>query len=168
MSEPFNGSWSINLDESRVRDADNQKWVSPDPIGREDVTMFIDGDIYDQTISVGLNPTFHMGYTAQWDGDWVPYMCRSIEYPEIPSEHPGHPRMDLGPNKPFVPGQPTAYVKMVKVSDVFHYRISRSPDGRSPLYVMSRELNSDATSFKTSLMSPGGEVVIVRVFERVS
>jgi hypothetical protein len=168
MDEPFNGSWSINLDKSRVWDADKDRWVCPDPVGREDLTFFIDGEIYDQTIAVGVSPTYHMAYTACWDGDWVPYMCRAIEYPEKKVDHPGHPRMDLGPAVPFEIGKPTAYVKMLKVSEVFHYRLSRSPDGRSPYYVMSRELNSDATSFKTSLMSPGGDVVIVRYFDRVS
>ena|ERR1700712_1155086 len=165
MTEPFNGSWRINLEKSRVWDTDNQKWVSPDPIGREDLTFFITDEIYDQTIAVGINPVFHMGYTARWDGDWVPYMCRRVEIPDAVAPT-GHPRMELGPQTPMVPNQPTAYIKMIKISNVFHYRISRNVDWTNPGYVMSRSMNADEMSFQSTVLSPGGEAVIVRVFER--
>lgn len=165
MSSPFNGSWSIDLDRSRVWDADNQTWVCPDPIGREDLVFYIDDQIYDQTISVGTDPTYHMGYTCRWNGDWAPYMCRSIEHPASPTGT-AHPRMDLGPAVPFAPGQPTAWIKMVKVSDTFHYRISINVDRVSPGYVMSRQMEPSGDAFKSTVMSPAGEVVIVRYFKR--
>lgn len=165
MSEPFNGSWKINLDKSRVWDTDNQRWVSSDPIGREDLTFHIDGDVYDQTIVVGTNPIHHMGYSCRFDGDWVPYMCRKIEIPEdVPPT--AHPRMELGPYTPFEVNKPTAWIKMIKISPMFHYRISRNIDWTNPGYVMSRRMNADEASFESTVMSPGGEVVIVRLFER--
>lgn len=167
MAEPFNGSWSIDLDRSRVWDADNQTWVSPDPIGREDLTFFTDGDTYDQTISVGTNPTFHMGYSCTWGGDWVPYMCRRIEQPETPTDVK-HPRMDLGPQTEFATNQPTAWIRMIKVSDTFHYRISINVDRTSPGYVMSRSMEPGNDSFRSTVMSPGGDVVIVRYFKRTA
>jgi hypothetical protein len=166
MTEPFNGSWSINLDKSRVWDTDHQKWISPDPIGREDLTFYIDGDTYDQTISVGTNPVFHMSYSATWDGPWVPYMCRRVEIPEGVSAM-AHPRMELGPVAPMVPNKPTAWIKMIKVSKTFHYRISRNVDWTNPGYVMSRNMNPDEMSFQSTVLSPGGEAVIIRIFERV-
>jgi hypothetical protein len=166
VAEPFNGSWSINLEKSRVWDTDNQTWVSPDPIGREDLTFFIDGDTYDQTIVVGTNPIHHMSYSAKWDGDWVPYMCRRIEIPEDVAPTP-HPRMELGPYTPFEPNKPTAWIKMIKISSTFHYRISRNVDWTNPGYVMSRSMNPDEMSFRSTVLSPGGEAVIVRIFERV-
>jgi hypothetical protein len=168
MTQPFTGSWSINLDKSRVWDTDNERWVSPDPIGREDLTLYTDDEIYDQTISVGLAPTYHMGYTARWNGDWVPYMCRRVETPPTTTGHAGHPRMELGPSHQFEENAPTAWIKMVKVSDTFHYRISKDVDGTSPGYVMSRRLESSGDSFQSTVLSPAGDVVIVRVFERVS
>jgi hypothetical protein len=167
MAEPFNGSWSIDLERSRVWDADNDTWVCPDPIGREDLTFYTDGDTYDQTISVGLNPTYHMGYSCKWNGDWAPYMCRSIEYPETPIDV-RHPRMDLGPATTFGPNQPTAWIKMIKVSDTFHYRISINQDRQNPGYVMSRNRDASEEWFRSTVMSPGGDVVIIRYFNRVA
>lgn len=166
MAEPFNGSWSIDLERSRVWDVDNDTWVSPDPIGREDLTFYTDGDIYDQTISVGTNPTHHMGYSCRWNGDWVPYMCHAIEYPEHPIETK-HPRMELGPPTKFEVNRPTAWIKMIKVSDTFHYRISMNVDRVSPGYAMSRNLDPSGDWFRSTVMSPGGEVVIIRYFNRV-
>lgn len=167
MAEPFNGAWSIDLDRSRVWDAGNSQWVQPDPIGREDLTFYTDGDIYHQTISVGTDPTYHMGYSCRWNGDWAPYMCREIEHPEVPTGV-SHPKMDLGPQNEFKAGQPTAWIKMIKVSDTFHYRISINVDRVSPGYVMSRSMDPGGDSFQSTVMSPAGEVVIVRYFKRTA
>jgi hypothetical protein len=166
VTDPYNGSWSIDLEQSRVWDQANQAWVSPDPIGREDLTFFIDGDIHDYTNTVGLNPTHHLAYTARWNGDWVPYMVRKIEGKPLPTGEGEHPEMDL--NIPtLAPNRPLAYVKLIKVSESFHYRISRSPDGKLPQYVMSRQLSPGGDSFTSHLMGQSGDVTIVRVFDRV-
>jgi hypothetical protein len=167
LSSPFNGVWKINLEKSSVWDAGKQAWISPDPILVEQVTMFITDEIYDQTITVGVNPTLHMGYTAVWDGEWVPYMVRDIEPSERPAGAAPHPPMDLGPFSERVVGQPMSWVKMIRINERFHYRLVKAADGHSPSYAMSRGMHDGDNSYLATVLDPAGDAVIHRHFDRI-
>ncbi|KAA8877306.1 hypothetical protein F3087_44845 [Nocardia colli] len=164
MVSPFDGSWQLNLSESRIWDGSAQKWIS-DPVGREDLTFVFDGDQHEYTNSIGVSPKYRCTYQAQWDGDWAPYICRAIE---ASAEHdPGQSTHRVDLNLPSLRvGDTFAYVKLIKVNDRFHYRISRAVDGTAQ-YVMSRQMLPGDRSFSTALMSAAGVLSIVRVFDRI-
>ncbi|MFE3000855.1 hypothetical protein ACFXG4_38435 [Nocardia sp. NPDC059246] len=164
MSSPFTGVWKINLDESKVWDADKQTWISPDPVGFEEVTMYVTDKYYDQEILFGTNPTLRMTVSTAWDGDWVPYMVRDITYPDV--NLPKLPKMELGPEAAPEIGQPYGWVKMMYINDGFHYRLNRANDGNSPTYLMSRRMHDDERSYTATVSNPSGDVVIQRRFDR--
>ena len=164
MSSPFNGTWKIALAKSRVWDAEKNSWISPDPIGIEEVTIFVTDELYDQVITAGVNPTMHLTYTAFWGGEWVPFMLRSLEYPA--ENLPEPPKTDVGLKVTLEAGKPIAYVKMILINDRFHYRITRGVDGHSPGYVMSRRMHEGDNSYTATVLSPGGAVVFERHFDR--
>ena len=164
MSSPFTGTWKIDLEKSRAWDLKQGEWVSPDPIGIEEIRMYVTDKIFDQEIVAGLNPTLRMTISAEWDGDWVPYMVRDVKRTETAG--PGEPTMGLEHDANHVVGQPFGWVKMMYVTESFHYRLSKSADGKSPSYVMSRRLHDDEKSYTATVMNAAGKVVLQRHFDR--
>ncbi len=164
MTSPFTGTWKIDPEKSRAWDLEQGEWVSPDPIGLEVVRMFITDKIFDQEIVAGLNPTLRMTISAEWDGEWVPYMVHDVKYPE--SAGTGVPTMGLKHDANHAIGQPFGWVKMMYVTEGFHYRLSKSADGESPAYVMSRSMHDDENSYTATVMNSDGKVVLQRYFDR--
>ena len=166
MDSPFNGVWNVNMNESREWHADKERWL-PDHVGREVVTVRIDGDRYDFSLEVGVNPVVHLAYSAELDGDWTPYMCTAIKYPEglgrAETRDPRTPGANIPENKV---GEPIAYVKMIRVSPTMHVRISRHPDGQTLQYTMTSELTSNNRRV-SRVTSPNGVPLICRVADRI-
>lgn len=166
MSSPFNGVWDISMDESREWHADKGQWL-PDHVEREVVTIAVEGKRYDFSLEVGVNPVVHLSYSAELDGDWVPYVCTAMDYPKelerAEKLDPRTPGANIPENKV---GEPIAYVKMIEVSPTMHVRISRHPDGQTLQYTMTSEMISDNRRV-TRVTSADGVPLIYRVAERI-
>lgn len=150
MSNPLNGTWRFNADASRVWDRRAQEWTAAD--GSEEVHINVERDRFESASIFGRDPAIHLSLSATFDGDWAPYMCTGVESSgdaEVPKV-----------------GEPIAYVKFIKISDTFSYRISKDVNGE-PLYTLSSELTKD-DQLSIYLMSVDGVVSLRSVFDRVS
>src|SRR5258708_28754274 len=126
MTSPFNGTWKLDKTRSKEWDWKNSRWI-PDQLEDEVLTIFIDGNIYDWDLKVNIDPEIRLTHSSIIDGDWTPYMCRSITVKDAKKIHP--PKPDVGNPLNMVKfgvGQPTAMVKLVKVNDNIIYRVSRT------------------------------------------
>ena len=161
MSDLFNGAWKLNHERSKVWDSALERWI-PDPVGREDVVQ-IDGEVHDYENIVGLSPIYTIGYTARYnDTTWVPYMVRAID--NVPEETPETDMAgELGYTMKL--GEPLSYVMLVRITDGYHYRISKNLDG-TPGYVMPRQMADDGQSFTTTVLWADGTVKMIKVFDR--
>ena len=165
MSEsPFNGYWKLDYELCQQWDFAKNAWI-PDLVDREDLRLWIKDDIYDWDMWVGTDPAYRMVHTSVIDGGWAPYMCRDIvtSTPQSESDRPDE-RAHINLPK-FVAGQPTAYIKIVKINETFMYRISKSLDGK-PSYVLTTEVIDDGERIEGWLMTPGGQVLYHRVLRR--
>jgi hypothetical protein len=165
VTDLFNGEWKIDLRKSKVWDSSLEQWV-PDPVGREEVRMTIDGDLHDYEVICRVNPTYRLGYTVRYNSmAWVPYEVRGVVEDEASrvDDDPDSP----GDNRrvPLTVGQPLGLVSLVKIDDGYHYRISKKLDG-SPDYILQRQITDDGAGFTSTVVWADGHIGIVKVFSR--
>lgn len=162
---PFNGVWNINMDESREWHPDKQEWL-PDHVVNEVATIRVDENRCDFSLVVGVNPVVHLSYSAEFDGDWAPYMCTAIEYPD---DSEGVEKLDPRTHGANIPenkvGEPIAYVKLIKVSPTMHARVSRHPDGKTLQYTMTQEVKDGRIHARVT--TADGVPLVYRVADRI-
>ena len=164
MDSRFNGLWKIDLGRSRQWDWSADKWV-PDMVEREDIEICLRNGVLEWDLWAGIDPAVNMYAKVTIDGDWAPYICRELKFatPE------GEARRQAEASKLNMPlfraGETTALLKVIRVTDTYLVRVSRTPDGRTANYIMSTELTGpdERTSILTS---PDGQPVYHRIFTR--
>lgn len=168
MKSPFTGEWTLDFSRSRQWDWDNQCWI-PDQIEREDLRLYVEGDVYDWDLWAGADPAYRLCHSGRIDGDWAPYMCRDIVTKERSGRSAFQQTEASRINKPvFELNKPTAFVRLVRVNDRMIYRIVRNPDHQTPNYVLSTRVIDDDTAIEGFVMAPNGQVCYHRVMTRVS
>ncbi len=161
---PFTGYWKIDYERCRQWDFATNSWA-PDKVDREDLRLLIDGDIYDWDLTVGTDPAYRMVHTSVIDGGWAPYMCRDIVRIDTTDEGDRSDERALINLPKYYAGKPTAYIKIVKITDSFMYRISKGLDGK-PSYVLTTEVIDDGQRITGYLMTPDGQVLYNRTLLR--
>lgn len=170
MSNPFNGTWKIDLAESFVWDPTLGRHV-PDTVGDEVITLKIENGVQEYEVLYGDSPKLRMGYTAKYDDpNWVEYTVREIIAKsgdvagEIAAfkqrikadEGEGARQMELG--------KAYGYVRLVYIDERTHYRITKNPlPGKSP-NVFARRLSEDGKSYLTQMLTLDGVIFRIRKF----
>lgn len=165
MASPFNGRWAIDMEESREWDITEQRWV-PDHVGREVATIHIDGDKYHFELEIGLNPVAHIEFDVVLDGDWAPYLCTRLDYPEDGQSPEFDPHTQGLQHVAFEVGKPISDVRYVKVSETTHARVSRHPQSKELLYTMTEEITPDGR-LRAFVTSPDGVPMIYRIADKI-
>lgn len=162
--DAFSGNWKIDLDASRVWDSSTDTWV-PDPVGREDIHIEVNGDVHSYENLCRLNPTYRIGYEVRYgDMTWTPYMV----YETVDD---GESLGEMGASGDtrrvqLKVGEPLSLVVLVKIDETLHYRLSKNLDG-TPGYVLQRRLDDDGRRFTSTIFMADGTVPIVKVFDKV-
>jgi len=171
MTDPFNGRWSINIGESRVWDSNLNQHVADD-VGYEVITLRIEDDIQDYEVLYGEDPRFRMGYTARYDSaEWVDYSVREIitEHTDVEAgvqAFKAKIKADGEGDRQLELGKAYGLVRLVRIDERTHYRISKSPIGKGPS-ILLRRLAEDGNSYMTHLMDVNGVVFRIRKFDRI-
>jgi len=160
----FDGIWKIDKTRSVVLDEKRHVWI-PEWLTGNTIEIHHEGDcqIYQENAYIAEDLTVIMGYTVKFSDDkWVGYVPKRIE------GDPNHPLIASGDllKSGVKLGEPMAWVKQVYVSPTTHYRISLNLDG-TPQYVMERSLIDDGKTILSTVMKPGGNVIIRKYFTRV-
>lgn len=174
MSRDFNGTWTIDLENSTVWDAATGRHVR-DEVGQEVITIRIEDGVQDYEVLYGDGPTFRMGYTSRYDDPtWVPYLVREIT--NIPEQglqesiESFRQRIHAtgGNNyRQFEVGKPYGLVRTVYSDERTHYRLAKDPATGLALYVMPRRLAEDGQSYVATILNYDGIVSRVRRFVRL-
>lgn len=173
MSDPFQGTWAIDLGESLVWD-DNLKKHVPDEIGEELITITVEDGVQDYEVLYGDRPKIRMGYTAPYDGaEWVPYTVREIISSSADTageveEFKKRIKASGGEReRRFEIGKPYGLVRVICLDERTQYRISRDYiDGRAQNSVL-RRMAKDGKSMISTVVDVEGLVYRIRKFVRV-
>jgi hypothetical protein len=171
MQDPYNGTWTISLDESSVWDAASKSYV-PDEVGEEVITFRIEDGVQEYEVLYGDSPRFRIGYTARYDAaEWVDYSVREIvattdDLEEEIRSFKNRIRASGEASRQLEVGKPYGFVRLVYINPAMHYRISRNPLGTGPSIIL-RNMSSDEKSYITHLMDASGVVYRIRKFIRV-
>lgn len=170
----FSGTWTIDIDSSKVWDATSQRYL-PDRVGSERITIHERDGVQDYEVLYGDAPTFRMGYTSRYDApEWVPYEVREIL--NVPAEGieasteafrrrihadsgAGYRRLELG--------KPYALVRIISGDPWTHYRIAKDAATGIVTGIMPRRLAKDGQSYVATVIDSQGTVFRVRRFVRV-
>jgi hypothetical protein len=174
MTRDFNGTWTIDLENSTVWDPVARRYVA-DEVGEEVITMRIQDGVQDYEVLYGDGPTFRMGYTSRYDDPtWVPYVVREVT--KVP-EQGLHESVEAfrrrihatsGNNyRNLEVGKPYGLVRTVYSDERTHYRLAKDPATGLALYVMPRRLAEDGRSYVATILNNEGIVSRVRRFVRV-
>jgi hypothetical protein len=171
MTDPYEGTWSIALNESFVWDSEKMQHV-PDEVGEEVITFRIRDGVQEYEVLYGDSPKFRMGYTARYDApEWVDYSCREIIattdnlYAEIQAFKDRIKASGEGSRQLEV-GKPYGFVRLVYIDRLMHYRISKNPLGTGPTLIL-RRMAEDERSYLTHLMDANGVIYRIRKFVRI-
>lgn len=172
LSDPFNGTWTIDLAESKVWDHAQGRHV-PDEVGEEVITLRIENGVQEYEVLYGDSPKFRMGYTAQYDAkEWADYAVREIIStsgdPKAETEaFKQRIKADSGEaSRQLELGKTYALVRLVYIDEQTHYRIGRNPLTGGAPSVLSRRLAEDGQFYLTHLMDNTGTVFRIRKFVR--
>jgi hypothetical protein len=134
--DPFNGTWKMNRAKSRQSRGE--------PPTFETVTIRVEDGIQHTAVefqNVGSSAPSKYRYDVKYnDGQW-----HAQDGPSV--------------------AQPNGVAMIVKVDDRTHYRITRDATGKAT-GVMMRRLAADGKTYVTTIMSPEGEVTLVKFFEK--
>ena len=85
----------------------------------------------------------HSGYSVKFnDDEWVHY-------------------------ENYIPGNyRDAELLTVKVDNRTHYRIARTKSTGEAAYILMRRMADDGQSYSATLLTPDGDITLIRVFER--
>ena len=174
MNSDFDGTWSIDPENSTVWDAAQQRRV-PDQVGHELITIRDEGGVQHYEVLYGDAPTFRMGYTSRYDDPaWVPYVVREIT--NVPEEglekstNSFRQRINAATGdgyRRFEVGKAYAMVRTVYGDRRTHYRLSKDPVTGLVMYVMPRRLAEDGKSYVATVLNNDGTVFRVRRFIKV-
>ncbi len=173
MSDPFSGTWTIDLENSVVWD-DAMKQHVADRVGEEVITLKVSGDVQDYEVLYGDSPKIRIGYSAAYDSPrWVDYAVREImartSDPEAEiDEFKARINASGGEReRSFVVGQSYGQIRLVYVDRLTHYRVSRDAATGAAQSVMLRRMAADEQSYTASVLDTNGIVFRVRRFVRV-
>ena len=174
MHEPFNGTWSIDIQESFVWDDKTKRHV-PDKVGEEVITLDIQGNVQTYEVLYGDRPKIRMGYTATYDDTtWTEYAVRAV-IPETdnPEEEIRAFKARINANdgareRHFEVGRSYGQIRLAYVDRMTHYRISRDPDTKLAQSVMLRRMAEDERSYLATVLDTSGIVFRIRKFVRVA
>lgn len=172
MNDPFVGTWSISIAESRVWDERAQRHVA-DEVGEEIITFRIADGVQDYEVLYGDGPRFRIGYTAPYDGtEWVDYSVREIiaTTDDLDAEIASFKRRikaEGEASRQLELGKPYGLVRLVYINPMMHYRVSKNPLGSGPS-ILLRRMAEDRQSYLTHLMDANGVVFRIRKFVRVT
>lgn len=174
MSDPFNGTWTIDVSESLVWDDALKKHV-PDEIGEEVITLRIKDGIQDYEVLYGDRPKIRIGYTAPYGGtEWVPYAVREIistaADPAAELEEFKRRIKASGGERErrFEVGQPYGLVRLLYVDERTHYRASRNPFTGKAQHIMLRRMAEDEKSYLATVLDVHGISHRIRKFVRAA
>src|SRR5690606_26554859 len=140
-ADPYNGTWTISLDESSVWDPATKSYI-PDEVGEEIITLRIEDDTQEYEVLYGDSPKFRMGYTARYDAaEWVDYSVREIVATTDDQEREIQAfrtkiRATGEASRQLELGKPYGLVRLVYVNPAMHYRISKNPLGTGPSIIL--------------------------------
>lgn len=173
MSDPFEGTWTIDLSESVVWD-DARKTHVPDEVGEEVITLAVRDGVQDYEVLYGDRPKIRMGYTAAYDGtEWVDYAVREIiatsgdSAAEIEAFKRRINARDGERARSFEVGKSYGLVRLIYVDERTHYRVSRNPADGKGQSIMLRRMAEDGRSYLATVLDIHGIVFRRRKFVRV-
>ena len=171
MRDPYNGTWTISLEDSAVWDPEARRYV-PDEVGEEIITLRIEDEVQEYQVLYGDSPKFRMGYTARYDAaEWVDYSVREIVATTGDLEREVQAfreriRATGEASRQLELGKPYGLVRLVYINRAMHYRISKNPLGTGPSIIL-RNMAADEKSYITHLMDATGVVYRIRRFLRI-
>jgi len=172
MSDLFNGTWTIDLEQSRVWD-DASKTHVRDDVGQEIITLRITGDIQDYEVLYGDRPQVRMGYTARYDDpQWVSYAVREVisDAADVEQEVRDFKQRikaaEGDRERSFVVGTSYGLIRLVSVDAHTHYRVSKSPKDGAAQSIMLRRMARDERSYLATVLDVHGIAYRIRRFVR--
>lgn len=136
--DPFEGTWKLNPTLSWQFRGEQNKY--------EIIRITVEDDVQTYRVrSMGARSTTdsHSGYSVKFNDDvWVHY-------------------------ENYIPGNyRDAELLTVKVDNRTHYRIARTKSTGEAAYVLMRRMAADGQSYSATLLTPDGDITLIRVFER--
>ena len=136
--DPFEGTWRLNPTLSWQFRGEQNKY--------EIIQITVEDDVQTYRVrSMGARSTTdsHSGYSVKFNDDvWVHY-------------------------ENYIPGNyRDAELLTVKVDNRTHYRIARTKSTGEAAYILMRRMADDGQSYSATLLTPDGDITLIRVFER--
>ena len=137
-ADPFVGTWKLNPTLSWQFRGEQNKY--------EIIRITVEDDVQTYRVrSMGSRSTIdsHSGYSVKFnDDEWVHY-------------------------ENYIPGNyRDAELLTVKVDNRTHYRIARTKSTGEAAYILMRRMADDGQSYSATLLTPDGDITLIRVFER--
>ncbi len=174
MSQLFNGTWEIDLENSLVWDDRTRRHVR-DEVGQELIRLRITGDIQDYEVLYGDGPKIRMGYTARYDDPaWVSYAVREVisTAADPAAEIAAFKRRIKAEGgereRSFEVGTSYGLIRLVSVDDRTHYRVSRDPRDGAAQSIMLRRMDPDGQAYLATVLDVHGTVYRMRRFVRIA